>query len=88
MPKAMSRHQEYVAQWRRLLRAWPRLHPWQRKTLVARAYWAHMPRLKWPVVFALRAAMCMFALLFILPQHPMSIPTAVGSGVALALITQ
>jgi hypothetical protein len=74
-------------QWKRLLEAWPRLHRWQRKILLARAYWLIIPRLRSPVVFSLRATVVMFALMIILPIHPMAIPTAAGGGLAFALIT-
>ena len=74
-------------QWKRLLRAWPRLHHWQRKILVIHARWLIIPRLKPPVAFALRATFSMFALLTFLPAHPMSMPTAAGGGLAFALLT-
>jgi hypothetical protein len=74
-------------QWKRLLNAWPHLHAWQRKTLVLQACWLVIPRLKPPVIFAVRASFAIFALLLIMPYHPMSIPTAVGGGLAFALIT-
>lgn len=40
-----------------------------------------------PVAFALRATACMFALLFIMPAHPLAIPTVVGGALSIALIT-
>jgi hypothetical protein len=46
-----------------------------------------IPRLKPPIGFALRSTFAMFALLFILPVEPLSIPTAAGGGLAFALIT-
>lgn len=45
-----------------------------------------IPRLKFPVNFAIQTTVCMFTLLAILPFHPMSIPTAIGGGLAFALI--
>lgn len=42
--------------------------------------------LPFPLAFALRATVCMFALLFVLPAHPLAIPTIVGGGLAFALI--
>jgi hypothetical protein len=74
-------------QWKRLLKAWPRLHPWQRKVLVIHALCLAVPRLHSPVAFAVRTAFAMFALLLILPHHPMSIPIASGGSLAFALIT-
>jgi hypothetical protein len=41
-----------------------------------------------PVAFALRATACMFALLFIMPAHPLAVPTAIGGALSLALILQ
>jgi hypothetical protein len=41
-----------------------------------------------PVAFALRATACMFALLFIMPAHPLVIPTVIGGGLAFALFSQ
>jgi hypothetical protein len=35
----------------------------------------------------LKTAVGIFALLLILPHHPMSLPTAAGGGLAFALIT-
>jgi len=46
------------------------------------------PPLPWPVCFSLTASLLMFGLLFIMPQHPMAIPTAIGGGLAFALITK
>lgn len=83
----MNDHPPNPDQWKRLLSAWPRLHTWQRKVLVCHACWLVIPRLKSPVVFALRAAFAMFALLSFLPVHPISMPTAVGGGLAFALLT-
>ena len=51
-------------QLKRLFRAWPCLHPWQHKVLLARAYWLLISRLKPPVSFALRSTFAMFALLW------------------------
>jgi len=42
--------------------------------------------LPFPVAFALRATACMFALLFIMPAHPLAIPAVIGGGISLALI--
>lgn len=42
--------------------------------------------LPFPVAFALRASLAAFALLFILPHHPISMPTAAGGGMAFALL--
>lgn len=40
-----------------------------------------------PVFFALRAALLAFFILAHLPAHPMSMPAALGGGMAIALIT-
>ena len=40
-----------------------------------------------PVAFALRAVACMFALLFVMPLEPLSMPTAFGGGLAFAILT-
>jgi len=79
--------QDNQDQLKRLLRAWPCLHPWQRKVLLARVYWLLIPRLKPPIGFALRSTFAMFVLLLILPVQPMTIPTAAGGGLAFALLT-
>jgi len=39
-----------------------------------------------PVAFALRATAFMFALLFIMPAHPIAIPAVIGGGLAFALL--
>jgi hypothetical protein len=80
-------HKPFDDQWTRLRSAWPRLRPWQRKFLLLKAYWLLIPRLGKPVLFALRTALGMFTLFTILPIHPMSVPTAIGGGLAFALIT-
>jgi hypothetical protein len=40
-----------------------------------------------PEDFAIHAAFAIFALLLIMPHHPISMPTAIGGGLAFALIT-
>jgi putative NADPH-quinone reductase len=45
----------------------------------------HKFALPFPVAFVLRATVCMFALLLIMPLHPMAIPAAFGGGISVAL---
>lgn len=40
-----------------------------------------------PVLFSLRAVLFSFALLFIMPTHPLTMPAALGLGISLALLT-
>lgn len=39
------------------------------------------------VIFAIKASLITFALLLIMPLHPMAIPTALGGGTAIAMIS-
>jgi hypothetical protein len=71
----------------RLDNIWHYLHPWQRKVILANAYISIIPRLHPPVAFSVRAMVAMFALLFIMPMHPMSLVIATGGGLSFALIT-
>jgi hypothetical protein len=73
-------------QWKRLLNAWSRLHPWQRKVLLARAWLSLIPRLHPPVAFSLRASLIAFAMLFVVPPHPMSMVIAACGGLSLSLL--
>ena len=41
-----------------------------------------------PVAFALRATACMFALVFIMPAHPLAIPAVIGGGISFALLSR
>lgn len=41
-----------------------------------------------PVAFALRATACMFALLFIMPAHPLSLAIIAGGALSFALLSQ
>jgi hypothetical protein len=76
-----------------LLDFWPHLSAWQRSLIWLRVHMALLPRppvagpKRMAPLFALRAIMIMFGLLFILPHHPLSIPITFGSGLAFALIT-
>ena len=79
----------------RLYDLWSYLTPFEHKTLLLRVYYAlisvylpHRKPLPRPICFSLVAIAGMFALLAFLPIHPMSIPTAVGGGLAFALITR
>jgi len=77
----------------RIYELWSRLSLFEHKTLLFKAYaglifgyflkYKQIPR---PIAFSLTSTVFMFALLTILPFHPMSIPTAVGGGLAFALI--
>jgi hypothetical protein len=66
---------------------WPWLLPWQKIILEAYAIYLLIPRLHPALEFSLRSAFGIFALLAIMPVHPMAIPIAAGGGIALALIT-
>ena len=46
------------------------------------------PALPAPVHFSLVASLCMFALLPLMPHHPMSFPITIGGGISFALILQ
>jgi hypothetical protein len=46
------------------------------------------PALPRPVHFALVACLIMFALLPVMPFHPLAIPTVIGGGISFALIMQ
>lgn len=59
---------------------------WQRRSLFARALWWSLPRLHYPVRFALLASLAAFALLLIMPSHPMAIPASFGGGLAIAIL--
>jgi len=54
------------------------------------AIWLHTrrPALPAPVHFSLVASLCMFALLPIMPHHPLAIPTVIGAGISFALLLQ
>lgn len=41
-----------------------------------------------PVAFGLVASLSMFALLPLMPLHPLSIPTVIGAGLSFALLLQ
>lgn len=83
----MQNHQSSLTRKTKLLNVWPNLDPWQRQLILYQAYWWMIPPLKPPIAFALRAAFAVFTMLLFLPADPMSIPTAVGGGLAFALIT-
>jgi hypothetical protein len=66
-----------------------RLNDWNIFVLLHRARWIyfkqrmHLPR---PVMFSLLCSIIMFALLSILPSHPLVIPIVIGSGLSGALL--
>jgi hypothetical protein len=76
-----------------ILDIWPILTGWQRLLIWLRTRIGLLPHppvagpQRYAPFFAIRAALFMFALLFVLPHHPMSMPTALGGGLAFALIT-
>ena len=41
-----------------------------------------------PIAFALRATACMFALLLIMPAHPLAIPAVIGGGISFAFLSR
>lgn len=46
------------------------------------------PALPAPVHFSIVASLCMFALLPLMPHHPLAIPISIGGGISFALIIQ
>lgn len=83
----MTQLRDQLDPYLRLDNIWQYLHPWQRKVILVNAYISIIPRLPSPVAFSVRAMFFMFALLFVMPLHPMSIVIATGGAISVALIT-
>jgi hypothetical protein len=66
---------------------WTSLKFWQRKMLLIKCCLAALPIARPPVFFSLRASLGIFVLLAILPTEVLSVPTAIGGGLAFALMT-
>jgi len=69
-----------------MVKSWPDLN-WYHRLELAHQVWSCVhPHLHPPVQLALIASIISLALLAILPMHPMSIPTAIGGGLAVGLL--
>jgi hypothetical protein len=73
------------------LAALPRLSRADQYKFLRYCHWLHLceyfltPK---PIVFALRATACMFALLLIMPAHPLAIPAVIGGGISFAFLSR
>jgi len=70
---------------------WNRLSSFSKiliKTQIYYFIWSNRLELPEPIQFALKTAFFSFSLLWIMPLEPMALPTALGGGLSIALISE